>query len=96
MSSAAMASVEKSQHEFSLRQHTAVTSIMLGLMLLVAVFPGTTGAANVITADGFREPMSPGCWGCGGVAAVTLGTIQYGVTGTDSQTSTTGKSHTPK
>lgn len=74
--------------EIGLRQRGKLALLLWAACFLV-VLPrrGRAEFRRTVTADGFREPMEFGCWGCNSEPGVTLGKIQYGVTATDSQLS---------
>ena len=71
------------------RNQLGKLALLLWASCLMAVLPGRGRADSrgTVIADGFREPMKAGCWGCDSEPSVTLGTIQYGVTASDSQLS---------
>lgn len=70
------------------RRHRKL-ALLLWVACLTALLPrmGRAEFRGTVSADGFREPMKAGCWGCNSEPGVILGTIQYGVTATDSQLS---------
>ena len=65
------------------------------LLSVTSLYHGVSavGEGKIMSAPGFRDPLIPGCWACGGNPGWTKGQYQYGIANADSQQRTGKKTH---